>query len=351
MCLMSVTGVSQRRPEPVFPTEGVTFWKAESYRVSSGSIEAKPASPWMRDTPVALYEPAGRIREANAGPHLSFLKLRSMVGEKGDLLDYPVALEVFASTFGPLGVIHEDFLLPPVLPSEKLWVAPEAVVEADGTLKRLDPETEGMELLLDLLEQQGYLGTEGSMFDDENEKREAARSRVALPPEVTLARKRPTGPWRDPHRLDLKPVAWDKVRETYGALLVLDRATSTRVSVLCTRESVTSWQRVLLDFPVGEYRPDDRYLRRFLNSRLTGVSPYSPENEEEYRAGWRCSSLLEVMHLLLWLDLRGGHSVRECGLHDCTNYFRVGSQKEKTRYCSAKHTSLASTRMNRGQKP
>lgn len=218
-------------------------------------------------------------------------------------------------------------------------------------LRQLDPETEGMELLLDLLERQGYLGSEGSMFDDENEKREAARSRVALPPEVNVVRKRPTGPWRDPHRLDLKPVGWNKVRETHGAPLVLDRATSTRVSVLCTRESVASWQRVLLDFPIGEYRPDDRYLRRFLNSRLTWVSPYSPEDEEEYRAGWRCSSLLEVMHLLLWLDLRGGHSVRECGLHDCTNYFRVGSQKEKTRYCSAKHASLASTRMNRGQKP
>ena len=186
---------------------------------------------------------------------------------------------------------------------------------------------------------------------EDKRKREAARSRVALPSEVTLVRKHLMGPWRDPHRLDLKPAGWEEARERYGALLVLDKATSTRVSVLCTRESVASWQRVLLDFPTGEYRPEDRSLRRFLNSRLIGVSPYSPEDEEDYLGGWRCSSLLEAMHLLLWLDLRGGRSVRECGLHDCSNFYRVGSQKEKTLYCSGKHANLASTRMNRGQTP
>jgi hypothetical protein len=80
-----------------------------------------------------------------------------MVGETGNLLDYRAQLEVFASAFGLLGVIHEDFLLPPILPTEKLWVAPEAVVETDGTLRRLDPETEGTEVLFDLLEKRGRL--------------------------------------------------------------------------------------------------------------------------------------------------------------------------------------------------
>jgi hypothetical protein len=342
--------MSQRGPEPILPAEGVTFWQARSYGVSGGSLEAKPGARWKRATPVAYYRPGGKKREVNAGPHLSFLRLRSMVGVTGDLLDHPRELEVFARVFGLLGVIHEDFLLPPILPTTKLWVAPEAVVEADGTLRRLDPETEGMELLLNLLDEQGYFSANPLPDVEEEHKREAARSRVALPSEVTLVRKRLTGPWRDPNRIDLKPVGWENASEKYGALLILDKATSTRVSVLCTRESVATWQRVLFDFPTGEFRPEDRYLRRFLNSRLIGVSPYSPEDEEEYRGGWRCSSLLEAMYLMLWLDLRGGHSVRECGLSDCTNYYRVGSQKEKTLYCSEKHASLASTRMNRGQK-
>jgi hypothetical protein len=274
-----------------------------------------------------------------------------MMGETGDLLDYPAELELFAGNFGLLGAIHEDFLLPAILPTEKLWAAPEAVVVADGTLRRLDPETEGVELLFELLDKQGFFSAGRLRHVEEGLKRKEARSRVALPSEITLVRWHLTGPWRDPHRVDLRrPVSWDNANERYGALLVLDRATSTRVSVLCTRESVSTWRRVLLDFPAGEYRPDDRGLRRFLNSRLVGVSPYSPKDEEEYQAGWRCSSLLEAMYLMLWLDLRGGRTVRECDLSGCTTYFREGSQPG-TRYCSGKHASLASTRMNRGQRP
>jgi hypothetical protein len=44
------------------------------------------------------------------------LRLRGKMGETGDLLDYPAELDLVASTFGLLGAIHEDFLLPPILP-------------------------------------------------------------------------------------------------------------------------------------------------------------------------------------------------------------------------------------------
>ena len=142
-------------------------------------------------------------------------------------------------------------------------MAPEAVVEADGTLRRLDPETEGMELLFELLGKQGSFSAGRLKYVEEALKREAARSCVALPSELTLLRRHLTGPWRDPHRVDLRPVDWENAKERYGALLVLDKATSTRVSVLCTRQSVTTWRRVLLDFPTGEYRPEDRSIRRF----------------------------------------------------------------------------------------
>jgi hypothetical protein len=55
------------------------------------------------------------------------------------------------------------------------------------------------------------------------------------------------------------------------------------------------------------------------------------------------------MYLMLWLDLTGGRFLRECGLHTCHNYFREGSQGEKTLYCSDRHTSLASTRLSLGK--
>jgi hypothetical protein len=348
LCQMNVNGMSQRQPEPILPAEGVTFWQARSYRVSCGWLEAEPGAAWERATPAALYKPAGKNRDPEAGPHLTFLYLAGLLRDDSDLFEK--AMTLFAKEVGLLGAIHETFLFPPVLPTDKLWAAPEAVVEADGALRRLDPETEGVELLLELLDKRGFFSAGRLPYVDEELNRERARSRVALPSEVTLLSKHPTGPWRDPHQLDVEPVGWESAKESYGALLVLDEATSTRVSVLSTREPVADWKRHLLDFPVGEYRPEDRSLRRSLNSCLTGVSPYSPEDEEEYRRGWRCSSLLEAMHLMLWLDLTGGRSVRECGLRDCSNYFRVGSQSG-TLYCSGKHASLASTRMNRGQEP
>lgn len=263
---------------------------------------------------------------------------------------YEKVAKLFADEVGLLNLMYEDFMLPPIVPADNLWVAPEAIVEPDGRLRMVDSKTEGLELLLDLLDRQGYISSGRLHHIEHKRKREAARSRVAMPSDIVLLRKIATGPWYDPYRIVLPPVAWGDIRERYGGLLVLDRNTSTRVSVLFTRESMTDWRRVLEDFPSGEYRPTDRGLKRSLNSRLTGVSPYLPEEDEDYRRGWLCSSPLEAMYLMLWLDLTGGHSVRECGLQGCFNYFRVGSQS-KTLYCSPKHASLASTRMHRGRIP
>jgi hypothetical protein len=98
-------------------------------------------------------------------------------------------------------------------------------------------------------------------------------------------------------------------------------------------------------------RPEDSEFKRHLNARIADVSPFSPEDEEGYKRGWRCFSLLQAMYLMLWLDLTGSRFIRECGLRGCHAYFREGSQGEKTLYCSDKHTSLASSRVYLGEIP
>ncbi len=325
----------KRALQPLMPPEGVTFWRAESYRLpaegSPGWLEAERGAIWRRSTPVTSYRPAGKRRELEAGPHLSFLRLKGLLEDDSPLFDK--AMMLFANEYGLLGLFHDTFS-PPILPN-RLWAAPEAVVGANGKLRRVDPATEGTELLLDLLDRQGYFGAEGSAFTDEKEKREAARSRVALPSEVRFVRRSYRGPWRgDPtgYNVDSTPVGWEEARGTCGGLLVLTEDTSSRVSVLCTREHTWSWWRALSDFPAGDLRPDDRRLRAFLNSRVSGVAPYSPQDEEAMDRGWRCSSLLQAMYLMLWLDLTGGSSIRKCQSRGCPNWFRSGSQPG-SKYC------------------
>ena len=182
----------------------------------------------------------------------------------------------------------------------------------------------------------------------------------AYPSELLLHSRSYGVPWSDPNRLGIDRVRWEDVKQQYGGLLVSDEDTAVRVSVLCTSEPLADWWLALMDFPfeeerpdkphLKELRPDNPYLKRYLNSRLTDIWSFSPEGEEGLRWGWR-SSLLQAIHLMLWLDLIGGRFVRECGLHDCSNYFREGSQGDKTLYCSLKHTNLASTRSSLGQTP
>jgi len=237
----------------------------------------------------------------------------------------------FANDYGLLGLFHENYS-PPILPKRKVWVAPEAVIREDGELRRVDPATEGTELLLDLLDEQGYLDTEESPYGSKREKREAARSiKVAMPSELTFLRKSSRMARRgDPASYDLgvTPIGWGRAKGPYGGLLVLTEDTSSRIAVLSTCEYTGSWMRALEDFPPGYLQPENKVLRAVLNSRLSGVSPYSPLEEEEMYSGWRCSSLLEAMYLMLWLDMKGGRSVVKCRAQGCPNWFRQGSQPD-----------------------
>jgi hypothetical protein len=88
-----------------------------------------------------------------------------------------------------------------------------------------------------------------------------------------------------------------------------------------------------------------------LNRELMGMAPYVSTNEDgQYERGWRCPSLLRDMYLMLYLDLTGGSTIRECASWDCPKAFRAGPQN-RTIYCSTRHANRASTRMGRGQKP
>ncbi len=277
------------------------------------------------------------------GPHYSFMRLRHLVGNDmvWGLLERRNEVEVFADVFGLLGTMQEKFVLPPVPPAEKLFIVPEAVVDRNGRLRRIDLE-EGTRLLVDLLLRQ---------FPNlRDEARQKAPSKIALPSEAMVFPKSYSGPWIDPQRMGPAPVPWDDVKDPYGGLLVLDEDASARVSVLCTGEPLGDWWQALADFP-EDLRPQNRSLKRSLNSLLTEISPFSPEGEDGFRRGWRCSTLLQAMYLMVWLDLCGGRFIRECALRDCHDFFREGSQGERTLYCSDKHSSLASTRLNLGQTP
>lgn len=336
--------------QPILPAEGMSFWRASDYGVVGGFLEAAAGATWERVAPE--YWPAGKRREPEAGPYLSFMRLRSMLdgGSWEDLADLygGNALAVFAGEYGLLGLMHDDYLMPPVPPSGKPFIACEAVIGDGGELQRVDPAGEGTALVLDLLSRlPGWASMVARRYGED------PASLVALPSEASVVPRIYAGPWPDPHRAGLDPVSWEDAQEPYGALLTLDEDSPTRASVLCTREPLPGWWRALEDFPSregGEYRPEDASLKRYLNSLLTDVSPYSPEGMDEFGRGWRCRTLLQAMHLMLWLDLTGGRSVRECGLRDCHNHFRVGSQPSAL-YCSARHASLAATRRNLGQEP
>jgi hypothetical protein len=90
------------------------------------------------------------MREAEAGPHLKFMSLNSLLSSKSE--HFHTALRVFAWKYGLLGIFEEDYLQRPVRPRSTFLIAPEAIIDGQGKLRRVDPATEGKDLLLDLLE-------------------------------------------------------------------------------------------------------------------------------------------------------------------------------------------------------
>jgi hypothetical protein len=350
-----------RRREQLALAQGgkVAYWGATEYKISDPTsqtvmevapnarwVEAAPNARWKRFTPFEAYRPTSKTREVQA-PHLMFLKLKSIWAVQPEGRSYPMdlaykALIWFAKNYGFLGTLEEDyFLQSPVIPEGKTLIAPEAVIDDRGRLRRVDPATEGKELLRDLLAStRRYVRKE--------------HSRITLPSEIKLISKTPNVNSkaqlnREPRQL----VPWEMVREDYRALMILDEESYTGVSVLCTREPISRWWRALYFFPSGETLDD--IIRdespNTLNFYLQGASPGVILGEAgNVERGWRCRNLLQAMYVMLYLDLTGDNAIRRCQSRGCPGYFHVGSQIT-TVYCSKKCANRASTRMGRGQEP
>src|SRR5919112_623164 len=206
-------------------------WRASRYKleVSDGQVivEAAPDAIWKRVSPFDSYRPTNKVRELESGPHLRFLRLKGQweKHEKGQLRlpeepfrqseefrkylaqmkpardlsreimkqgeEFCKYLTLFARDYGLLGAFEEEFMSGPTLPRGKTLVAPEALIDKRGRLRRVDPATKGKDLLLRLLEPRGHFSAGHFRLPDETE-RMVAYEMMAVPSEVSFAP-------RDPH--------------------------------------------------------------------------------------------------------------------------------------------------------
>jgi len=331
------------------------YWRASKYRVSylgdTPVLEAAPNAVWKRFRPFDSYTPASNAREVKAGPHLMFLRLKHVYQEQE--IDFYKALSLFAKEYGLLGVFQEDNWQYPILPFGKYLIAPEALIDDQGRLRRVDPATDGTELLADQLRRRNR--------EVQDEDRVADSSVVGVPPDiVALPSEVKFGSlystdykfWWN-YNLPPQPPSWKKSREDYGALLILDEEVPDGVSVLCTREPIYQWERTIRRFPSSDTLVESLVNGEghWFNRQLQTVSPRVFLGEDgSLERGWHCHNLLQAMYTMLYLDLTGGNTIKKCGSWGCSNYFRLGAQS-KSRYCSQKCANRASTRMTRGQKP
>jgi hypothetical protein len=332
--------------------EKAWYRRASAYELAKDGTPVGPraitGATWTRFDPFTTYKRTVETRDKDAGPHLDFLNMRALMGDK----------PAFENKHGLLGLFYDEYSAP-ILPVGKVFVLPEAVVYKSGELRLVDPATKGREYLQDVLRDQwldheDFLREEWPEYDWDS-RRTDLEGIVCLPSDVKFAPKRLVGSGRpDPGGRDLHSdlVPWVEARKGYGALMVMDGFTSTRSSILCTSEPYFSWWTAIKDFPSGPFSNTDKELAEALNSELADVSPYAFEGENrEYEPGWRCSSLLRAMYTMLYIDVYVGRDISKCKSKGCpAPYFRMGPQS-KSIYCSKKCANRASTRIGRGQEP
>lgn len=143
-----------------------------------------------------------------AGPHITFLRLKELWHEHSN--HFEKALILFAKRYGLLGAFEEDYQQHPVFPEGQMLVAPEAVIDGEGRLRRVDPSTEGKELLLDLLEPKGWL-----WFFDKTDRKEK-HSFISLPSDIRFTAKHPNldsfwWPRGEPRQL----ATWEEIKQGF----------------------------------------------------------------------------------------------------------------------------------------
>ncbi len=335
-----------------------TRWRATEYRLDDPEnpsvIEAAPDARWERVTPFDSYKPTTKVREVKAGPHLMFLEMKAILRDKPHLFGKSSIL--FAREHGLLGLFEEDYsaraYLPP--PEDRPWIAPDGVIDTQGRLRRVDPATEGRDLLFDLLKESGYVSPKASKYawQEENLSMPAALCYVRTDRLVHNV-------W---WRVEDAPlfVPWKEIQEQFGAVLIIDEAAlfdeaSLPIrpwSVLCTREPLSRWSKSLRSFPGTDTHVEWLGLEHgVFNNYLQTISPYASVGEDgNLKHNWRCRSLLQAMYLMFYLDQTGDNSIRKCQSRKCPKYFHVGSQS-KSKYCSPQCANRASTRLGRGKEP
>jgi hypothetical protein len=271
---------------------------------------------------------------------MQFLKLESLSHEEDwDL--FGTALLRFAHEHGLLGIFEDDYLTDPVLPEGKLSIAPEAIMEG-GKLRQVDPATEGMELVLQAQEHDPF-------FEEFPEVKEVRHELMALPNEVRFTPKIPDSPDL-PNGGSVGLVHWNAIKEQLGGLLVLDESLFPGVHVICTRELFSRWFNMLEAFSwLNDMTTEEQ--AKSLNVSLGDASPFVHVSENgNLERGYQCPNLLTAMHLMFYLDLTGGSTIKKCQSSGCPEFFRTGTQSE-SKYCSERCANRASTRRRRGQIP
>lgn len=197
-------------------------------------------------------------------------------------------------------------------------------------MRRVDPATEGVNLLQEAHEEHG-------LFEEFVGRlpRRAWPHVVAQPDEARFIAPSKPGQSR-------KVIPWHKISRAFGGLFVLTKA---GVSLICTREPLLYWKIHLDNFPTPQEAMSSRHIR------LPGVETVFGLAEDGYlHQGWTCDSLLSAMRLMVCLDLSGQSTIRQCGSRGCSNYLRSGPSSRAV-YCSKRCANRASTRMARGQDP
>ena len=304
-------------------------------------VGAARRARWKRFSPLTLYNPSAPPREARRGPHTEFIQLKESIIEMMDLdteLDEAKIMASFANNYGLLGLVY-GWYSAPILPNDKLYVLPDAVITTSGEWRLLKNcsrdirETEGFRLL-----QRAW--REKWDFPSLSLDPQA----VARPSELKFAYKRnQLGERPDPAGFEPSPelVNWETVAQQFGVVMLLDLASSSGVRVQPTRERAETWQFVLpaCSKPLAELSDSEqRDLALSLRTDLSGVSPYPSLNEDgEWERGWRCPSLLQAICLMLYYDLTGHVDIRKCALPTCGDYFRASPQS-RTMYCPSEES-------------
>ena len=230
----------------------------------------------------------------------------------------------------------------PVLPEGKLTIAPEAVIDEEGELRRIDPATEGRELALQATEHDLF-------FEEFPEFKEHRHEMMAMPNEVRFTPKIPDSSFL-PNGDLVGLVCWNAIKEQLGGLLVLDESLFPGVQVICTRELLIRWSITLEAFSfLRELTLEEQ--ANALNGSIVDASPFVHVTEDgDLERSYQCHNLLTAMYLMYYLDLTGGSTIKKCQSSGCPEYFRSGAQSESI-YCSSRCASRAATRRGRGLNP